>query len=109
MNAFSRNDRANAPILTRDQVASVLSRYPAVSAAETRAILGFLRNGRHLDVGILTADRELKPQLDSFMKEHARHFRIGLGEGTALVAAILAFLVVCSLLWEVARPVAGHG
>jgi hypothetical protein len=77
-----------------------------VSEEESKAILNFLRNGRHLDVGILTTDRKLKPQLDSFMEEHAGHFRLGFGEGAAVVAAIAGFLAVCWLVWEVVKPAA---
>jgi hypothetical protein len=108
MNAYPDLDYANAPALTREEAADLISRYPQVSNTEGKAILKFLRNGRHLDVGILTADEKLKPQLDSFMREHASHFRIRVGEGAAVVASILAFLVICWLLWEVAGPVTGH-
>jgi len=109
MNAFSRNDRANAPILTRDEVASVLSRYPAVSATETRAILAFLRNGRHLDVGILTADRELKPQLERRGYEVVVFHTTGMG-GRAMesIAAQGGFAAVLDLsLQEVANQLTG--
>ena len=92
--------------LSRDQAADLLFRYPHVSDSEAKLILGFLRNGRHLDVGILTADEKLKPQLDSFMADHSKHFRIGLGEGSAVVGAIAAFLTVCWLVWEAVKPAA---
>ena len=100
------SDTDNRPQLTREQAADLIIRYPHVSERETRLILGFLRKGRHLDVGIITADEALKPQLDSFMADHARYFRIGLGEGSAVVAAITAFLAVCWLIWEAVKPAA---
>src|SRR5690349_22924954 len=99
---YPEND--NRPQLTREQAADLIIRYPHVSERETRQILGFLRKGRHLDVGIITADEALKPQLDSFMADHSKHFRIGLGEGSAVVAAIAAFLAVCWLIWEAVKP-----
>ena len=82
-----------APMLTREQVADLLSRYPRVSDAEARLILRFLRSGRHLDVGMLTGDEQLKPQLDLFMAETA-----------AVVATIAGFLVACWLVWEAIKP-----
>jgi len=104
MNAFSPTEHANAPVLTREAAAELISRYPDVSNAEGKAILKFLRHGRHLDVGVLTADPKLKPQLDLFMEQHASHFRVGFGEASALIAGILGFLIVCWLIWEAARP-----
>jgi hypothetical protein len=99
-----RHQGSEPPKLTREQAADLLYRYPHVSDAEAKAILAFLRRGRHLDVGILTADEQLKPQLDSFMDDHAKHFRIGFGEGSAVVAAIAGFLTVCWLVWEAVKP-----
>ena|SRR5689334_227874 len=92
--------------LTREQAADLITRYPHVSEREARLILNFLRKGRHLDVGIITADEGLKPRLDSFMADHSKHFRIGLGEGSAVVATIAAFLAVCWLIWEAVKPAA---
>jgi hypothetical protein len=91
-------------MMTRDQVADLLHRYPYVSDAEAKLILAFLRKGPHLDVGILTGDQRLKAQLDSFMADHARHFRVGVGEGAAVIAAIAAFVGLCWLIWEWVKP-----
>jgi hypothetical protein len=93
--------------LSRDQVADLLFRYPHVSDSEAKLILGFLRHGRHLDVGMLTADRKLKPHLDSFMEDHAKHFRLGLGEVSGVVAAIAGFLLFCAIVFEAMSPAAG--
>lgn len=104
MNAHNPHSSAGALSLTREQAADLLCRYPHVSDAEAKLILTFLRKGRHLDVGMLTADAELKPQLDRFMDDHKKHFRVGFGEGTVVVAAILGFLVICFLVWEAVGP-----
>src|SRR5690349_14934682 len=100
MNAPTRHEQARALQLTRDEVADLLHRYPHVSDTEAKLILAFLRKGRHLDVGILTADEQLKPHLDTFMADHSKHFRVGFGEGAAVVAAIFGFLALCWLMWE---------
>ena len=99
-------DNSAAPQLSREQAADLITRYPHVSEREARLILAFLRKGRHLDVGIITADEALKLQLDRFMADHSKHFRIGFGEGSAVVAAIAAFLAVCWLVWEAVKPAA---
>lgn len=103
MNTPTRHDLAPARTLSRDEVADLLSRYPRVSDAEAKLILAFLRKGRHLDVGMLTGDVAMKPHLDRFMADNGKHFRVGLFEGTAVVAAIIGFLVSFWLIWEVAR------
>jgi hypothetical protein len=94
----------NHPTLTREEAADLLSRYPHVSDAEAKAILTFLRKGRHLDVGILTADETLKPQIESFMARHEKHFRVGFAEATAVIAGIIGFLALCWLIWESVKP-----
>ena len=90
--------------LTREQTADLLYSYPHVSDDEAKAILTFLRKGRHLDVGILTGDERLKPYLDRFTADHAKHFRLGFGEASAVVAGIAAFLAICWLIWEAVKP-----
>jgi hypothetical protein len=100
MTAHARREEARALRLNRQQAADLLQRYPEVSDAETHQVLTFLRTGRHLDVGMLTADRKLKPKLDRFMDDHAHHLRVSFVETAALIAAIVAFLALCWLLWE---------
>ncbi len=96
----------DASQLTRDQVAGLLYRYPHVSEREAKLIIDFLRRGRQLDVGILTADEKLKPQLDIFVKDHATHFRVSFREASAVTAAIAGFFAVCWLIWEALKPAA---
>jgi hypothetical protein len=93
-----------AAMLTREEVADLLYRYPHVSDEEAKLILGFLRKGRHLDVGILTGDEMLKPQLDLFMTDHKKQLGVGFFEGSAVVTAILGFLAICWLVWETMKP-----
>jgi hypothetical protein len=106
MNAYTSREEARAPRLDRQQAADLISRYPHVSEGETKLILRFLRTGRHLDVGMLTADENLKPQLDSFMADHSKDLRVSFVEGAAVVAAITGFLLVCWLIWEAVKPAA---
>ena len=95
-----------SPILTREQASDLLVRYPRVSEDEAKLILTFLRKGRHLDVGMLTADDSLKRQLDSFTADHAKQLRVSVGEASAVVAAIAGFLALCWLVWEMIKPAA---
>jgi hypothetical protein len=106
MNVRAHSDTELARRPSREEVADLLVRYPRVSDAEAKLILAFLRKGRHLDVGMVTGDERLKPYIDRFTADHASHFRLSIYEGTALVAAMLGFLTVCWLVWEVARSAA---
>jgi hypothetical protein len=103
MNAHTRA-HARALRITRQQTADLLRRYPQVSDAEAKQIVTFLREGRHLDVGMLTGDEALKPHLDRFMADHAKHFRLSVGEAAGVTAAIVAFLGFCWLIWELIKP-----
>jgi hypothetical protein len=38
------------------------------------------------------------------MADHRKHFRVGVLEGTRVVAAIAAFLELCWLAWETVKP-----
>lgn len=96
-----------AQTLTREEAADLLLRYPHVSQAEAKRVVTFLRKGRHLDVGLLTADQKLKPNLDRFMHDHEKHFRLGVGETTAVVSAIIGFLLVCWMALEAMVPATG--
>jgi hypothetical protein len=104
MNAHTTTEEVRALRLTRQQAADLLYRYPNVSDAEAKLILSFLRTGRHLDIGMLTADERLKPHLDRFTADHAKHFRIGFGEATAVIAMMAGFLLICWLVWETVKP-----
>lgn len=106
MSARVRREQMRALRSTRTQAAELISRYPDVSDSEAKQILTFLRTGEHLDIGMVTGDESLKPQLDLFMGDHGKHLKVGFLEGSAVIAAIAAFLVVCWLIWEAIKPVA---
>jgi hypothetical protein len=91
---------------TRDHVASLLSRYPHVSDTDRKEILQFMKEARHLEVGLLTANDNVRPQLDAFMDDHKRHFRLDALDVVRGVTVVAAVLMICWLLWELAMPVA---
>jgi hypothetical protein len=71
-----------------------------VSKDENRAILEFMKNGRHLEIGLLTSNESLRPRLDAFMEDHRKHFRVSFREAAEIVAMIAAFLLAAWLFWE---------
>jgi hypothetical protein len=100
MNARTTPMEVRALRRTREQIAAMLSRYPNVSPEESDAIVEFLRKGRHIDVGMLTADETLKPNVDAFMNDHKAELGVKLWEAAALIGGIAAFLVIAWLVWE---------
>jgi hypothetical protein len=100
MGYLATHEEIRAVRLDREQVADLLSRYPKVSDRENRQILSFLRNGRHLDIGLLTSNERLRPKLDAFMADHQSHFRVKWREGAGVIGAIVAALVAMGLAWE---------
>lgn len=89
---------------SRERVANLLKRYPDVTDKHRSEILTFIKEGRHVDIGLLTADDKLRPRLDAFMADHKRHFRLGVGDVVRALAVIAAIVMICWLLWEMVSP-----
>ena len=89
---------------TRQRVADMLRRYPRVSDRERQEILGFIRHGRHLDIGLLTSDDTLRPRLDAFVEDHKHHLQLGVADIARLVVVLAAAVLVCVLIWDLALP-----
>jgi hypothetical protein len=89
---------------SRERVASLLGRYPHVSDTERKEILAFMKEGRHLEIGLLTSNDKVRPQLDAFMEDHKRHFRIGAADVGRLLAVFAVVGMFFWLLWELVRP-----
>jgi len=100
MNYPAMHEEVRALRADRERVSDLLSRYPKVTGDESAEILTFLKTGRHLDVGLLTADEQLKPNLDAFMEDHKYHFQVKWGETALVVAGIAAVIAILWLLWE---------
>lgn len=88
-------DRASS-----ERVADLVSRYPGVSESEAQEIVTFMRTGRHLDVGLLTANDDIRPQLDAFMQDHKAEFQVKWWESAAAVGGIALALILFALFWE---------
>ena len=83
----------------RERVSELLVRYPRLSEEEASEILQFLRTARHLDVGLLSRNDNLRPRLEAFIRDHQRHFRVNWREGVAVAGGVLVLLVTAWLIW----------
>jgi hypothetical protein len=70
-----------------DRMAELLRRYPDVDRDERAELLAFLRDGRHLEIGLVGARDGLAPQVARFRRDH----RAELG---ATPLQLLGFLVL---------------
>ena len=105
MNSYSASAAiADAERVSRQQIADMLARYPDLSPTEVAEIVDFLRNGRQLEIGLLTCNQSIRPQLDAFMVEHRRKLSLGAVETAGLVGGLMALLAGCWLLWEMFGP-----
>ena len=84
----------------RERVSQLVRRYPRVTDDEAIEIIAFMRTGRHLDIGLLTSDDEIRPKLDAFMEDHKAEFRVKWWEGAAVIGGIAVLLVLFWLVWE---------
>jgi len=86
--------------LNSKRVADLVSRYPGVTQDEAQEIVTFMRKGRHLDIGLLTADDAIRPNLDAFMEDHKADFRVKWWESAGVTGAIAIALIGFWLIWE---------
>ena len=86
MTAHKSHIEVRAARSTRERIASLLKRYPHVSDGDRKEILRFMKEARHLEVDLLTADDNIQPQLGA-------------------VTLIAVILIVCWLVGELFMPV----
>ena len=84
----------------RERVEQLLGRYPDINLEESGEILRFLKKGPLLEVGLLSSDERLKPRLDRFRSDHARHFALGAQGLVTAAVIIVAIVIVSALLWN---------
>jgi hypothetical protein len=96
----ARLDRVHARRTDRDRVARLLIHYPRLDEREIIEIAGFIRNGPHLDVGLLAGDERLKPHVDAFMADHRWRLKASWTERAVLTGVILGPLLLLWLFWE---------
>ena len=83
-----------------ERVAALIARYPALTDDEIHEALLFLRKGPALDVGLLTGNDEIRPQLDRFRADHHRALSIGVREIAVIAVIVALFLAAVLLLWD---------
>ncbi|HKU92538.1 MAG TPA: hypothetical protein VJP82_04245 [Sphingomicrobium sp.] len=99
-----RREEVRAVRASRARTAELLGHYPQLSDADRREVLTFLQTARHLDIGLLSANDNLRPKLDAFMDDHRTELGVTPREAFTAVALIAGFLLACWLLWTVVGP-----
>jgi hypothetical protein len=60
-----------------ERAEDILRRYPAISTDETHELVKFLKHGKILEIGRVTAIPELRDSVEAFRREHRRAFALG--------------------------------
>lgn len=89
-----------APLTRSERIAELVSRYPGISEGEAKEIVTFMRTGRHLEIGLLTANDAIRSKLDAFMADHRSEFQVKWWETALVSGGIAAALIAFWLLWE---------
>jgi hypothetical protein len=84
----------------RKRVEEMLARYTALTDPEIQEILLFLRKGKALEIGLLTGNEAIRPQLDRFRADHARDLAISGREFAVVGIVLLVLLAAVALLWN---------
>ena len=103
MNASEHAAPARAMPVDRpriDRIEALLARYPGLTDPEIHEVLLFLRKGQVLEIGLLTSNETVKPQLDRFRADHARDLSIGKRELAVAGIVLLILLAAVALLWN---------
>lgn len=70
----------------------IFRRYPAISLEETADALTFLKKGRHLDLGRVTGNPDLRANVAAFRQEHRRSLRLGAADYAKFAAGVTVFV-----------------
>ena len=84
-----------------ERAEDIFRRYPDISAEEVQEALTFLKEGRHLDIGLVAGNPDISEQLAAFRHEYRQALRLGVGE--AMIFALLISGLLGVLLWLLAR------
>lgn len=99
-----RREEVRAIRASRTRTAELLGSYPQLSDADRREILSFLQSARHLDIGLLSANDNIRPQLDAFLDDHRTELGVTPREAFTAVGLIVGFLFACWSLWALLGP-----
>jgi hypothetical protein len=103
MNAIEHSTPGRGQPMDRERmerVEQLLARYPGLTDPEIHEILLFLRKGKALEIGFLTSNEAIKPQLYRFRADHARDLTIGKRELAVVGLVMLILLAAVALLWN---------
>lgn len=93
----SKLDPAFSEPSRRAHIEELLRVYPHTSEAETAEILAFLRYGKHMDVGLVSASEEFEQKVALIRRENQALFRVSPVEGAAF--ALLIILPLAAIIW----------
>jgi len=100
MASINSQPRGLVPNGRRAYVEGLLARYPDVTRDEAADILHFIKKGSFLEVGLMSGDERLAPQIERFRADHADSFSLGVRDWASVALIVAGLLIVCALLWN---------
>lgn len=92
------HERSRPPSDTTLRAEALLMRYPNLSEEELATLINLFPYISILDLGLMTADDRLAPQLDAFHKDHGKKLRTPLSSLIAFLA-VPTIILVAGLIW----------
>ena len=83
----------------REQVRSLLARYPNVSETELARLISLYRGFSALDTALLLSEEALAPRLDRFMVDHRSKVRPAFRQYAGLL--LYTVLTIAMLAWAI--------
>lgn len=92
-------EQNGADIARRTRIAGLLDHHPNLSPEETAEVLGFLKTGSMIDIGMLRGDPAYRAKIEAVKAADHGAFRLSAGRSILIGLAItLPFLLLCWLI-----------
>ena len=90
MNKIPLSGPAPGPDALRAE--DIFRRYPDISDTEAADALAFLNNGRHLDVGRIAGNPDLRESIEAFRAAHRRSLGLGFADYAKFAIGVTVFV-----------------
>lgn len=84
------------------RVVTLLRDYPGSSLGEVQEILGFIKQGPMFERALLTANDEIRPQLERFRTDHAKALALQPRDYVFIVLVMAMLVFATYYFWDIA-------
>lgn len=84
------------------RIVNLLTDYPRSSPAEVQEIPGFIKKGPMFERALLTANDEVRPQLERFDSDHAKELALQPRDYLFVILLLAMLMFATYYLWDIA-------